>query len=440
MAPSVFPHRGQLLLPASAAGGAPPHLAPPPGSHWLPSAAADRRLAEARVARRGPRPTLSHWPTGASSAGGARVRCAGGAAGDAGKRSRGATSRPRDVTPGRFSSGFPQNARAGGVTGDVSDRRGCSGSIGPRKCHGGGRAAGHDGKRSPVRHVTEGRPTDGRGLREGAWPARGWGGVSRRSHGALSASGALWGRGTPCAWPGGRPPAAASTGRCRPAPPPPPPLIPIVVEQTGRGERAYDIYSRLLRERIICVMGPIDDSLASLVIAQLLFLQSESNKKPIHMYINSPGGAVTSGLAIYDTMQYVLNPVCTWCVGQAASMGSLLLAGGAPGQRHALPNARIMVHQPSGGARGQATDIAIQAEEILQLKRQINGLYAKHTGQPLAVIEAAMERDRYLSPVEAQEFGLLDRVLVHPPPRGEDEPRLVQKEPPPPPDTPPGGA
>ncbi|XP_054663746.1 ATP-dependent Clp protease proteolytic subunit, mitochondrial [Grus americana] len=210
-----------------------------------------------------------------------------------------------------------------------------------------------------------------------------------------------------------------------------PPLIPIVVEQTGRGERAYDIYSRLLRERIVCVMGPIDDGLASLVIAQLLFLQSESNKKPIHMYINSPGGAVTSGLAIYDTMQYVLNPVCTWCVGQAASMGSLLLAAGAPGQRHALPNARIMVHQPSGGARGQATDIAIQAEEILQLKRQINGLYAKHTGQPLPVIEAAMERDRYLSPVEAQEFGLLDRVLVHPPPRGEDEPRLVQKEPPP---------
>ncbi|XP_049665597.1 ATP-dependent Clp protease proteolytic subunit, mitochondrial [Accipiter gentilis] len=221
-----------------------------------------------------------------------------------------------------------------------------------------------------------------------------------------------------------------------------PPLIPIVVEQTGRGERAYDIYSRLLRERIVCVMGPIDDSLASLVIAQLLFLQSESNKKPIHMYINSPGGAVTSGLAIYDTMQYVLNPVCTWCVGQAASMGSLLLAAGAPGQRHALPNARIMVHQPSGGARGQATDIAIQAEEILQLKRQINGLYAKHTGQPLAVIEAAMERDRYLSPVEAQDFGLLDRVLVHPPPRGEDEPRLVQKESPPtppaPPNAPPG--
>ncbi|XP_058684741.1 LOW QUALITY PROTEIN: ATP-dependent Clp protease proteolytic subunit, mitochondrial-like [Poecile atricapillus] len=220
-----------------------------------------------------------------------------------------------------------------------------------------------------------------------------------------------------------------------------PPLIPIVVEQTVRGERAYDIYSRLLRERIVCVMGRSMTAWPALVIAQLLFLQSESNKKPIHMYINSPGGSVTSGLAIYDTMQYVLTPVCTWCVGQAASMGSLLLAAGAPGMRHALPNARIMVHQPSGGARGQATDIAIQAEEILQLKRQINGLYAKHTGQPLPVIEAAMERDRYLSPVEAQEFGLLDQVLVHPPPRGEDEPRLVQKEPPnspsPPPQIPP---
>ncbi|XP_039909760.1 ATP-dependent Clp protease proteolytic subunit, mitochondrial-like [Hirundo rustica] len=153
----------------------------------------------------------------------------------------------------------------------------------------------------------------------------------------------------PSAGPGPGPaPGAACTA---PFPPAPPPLIPIVVEQTGRGERAYDIYSRLLRERIVCVMGPIDDSLASLVIAQLLFLQSESNKKPIHMYINSPGGSVTSGLAIYDTMQYVLTPVCTWCVGQAASMGSLLLAAGAPGLRHALPNARIMVHQPSGGAR-----------------------------------------------------------------------------------------
>ncbi|XP_061893150.1 ATP-dependent Clp protease proteolytic subunit, mitochondrial [Entelurus aequoreus] len=207
------------------------------------------------------------------------------------------------------------------------------------------------------------------------------------------------------------------------------PLIPIVIEQTGRGERAYDIYSRLLRERIICVMGPIDDSVASLVIAQLLFLQSESNNKPIHMYINSPGGVVTAGLAIYDTMQYILNPISTWCVGQAASMGSLLLAAGTTGMRHSLPNARIMVHQPSGGARGQATDIAIQAEEILKLKRQINQLYAKHTGQLLETIENIMERDRYMSPMEAQDFGIVDRVLVHPPQAGQDEPELVQKEP-----------
>ncbi|KAM9688836.1 ATP-dependent Clp protease proteolytic subunit, mitochondrial isoform 2-T2 [Trichechus inunguis] len=169
------------------------------------------------------------------------------------------------------------------------------------------------------------------------------------------------------------------------------PLIPIVVEQTGRGERAYDIYSRLLRERIVCVMGPIDDSLASLVIAQLLFLQSESNKKPIHMYINSPGGVVTSGLAIYDTMQYILNPICTWCVGQAASMGSLLLAAGSPGMRHSLPNSRIMIHQPSGGAQGQATDIAIQAEEILKLKKQLYSIYAKHTKQSLQVIERLVD-------------------------------------------------
>ncbi|EHB16420.1 Putative ATP-dependent Clp protease proteolytic subunit, mitochondrial [Heterocephalus glaber] len=207
------------------------------------------------------------------------------------------------------------------------------------------------------------------------------------------------------------------------------PLIPIVVEQTGRGERAYDIYSRLLRERIVCVMGPIDDTVASLVIAQLLFLQSESNKKPIHMYINSPGGVVTAGLAIYDTMQYILNPICTWCVGQAASMGSLLLAAGSPGMRHSLPNSRIMIHQPSGGARGQATDIAIQAEEIMKLKKQLYNIYAKHTKQSLQVIESAMERDRYMSPMEAQEFGILDKVLVHPPQDGEDEPELVQKEP-----------
>ncbi|XP_042201676.1 ATP-dependent Clp protease proteolytic subunit, mitochondrial, partial [Callorhinchus milii] len=203
---------------------------------------------------------------------------------------------------------------------------------------------------------------------------------------------------------------------------------PIVIEQTGRGERAYDIYSRLLRERIICVMGPIDDSVASLVIAQLLFLQSESNKKPIHMYINSPGGVVTAGLAIYDTMQYILNPISTWCVGQAASMGSLLLAAGSPGTRHSLPNARIMIHQPSGGTRGQATDIAIQAEEILKIKRQVNIIYAKHTKQPLEVLEGAMERDRYMSPVEALDFGIIDRVLVHPPQDGEDEPELVHKD------------
>ncbi|KAI2588208.1 CLPP isoform 5 [Pan troglodytes] len=176
-------------------------------------------------------------------------------------------------------------------------------------------------------------------------------------------------------------------------------------------------------------MGPIDDSVASLVIAQLLFLQSESNKKPIHMYINSPGGVVTAGLAIYDTMQYILNPICTWCVGQAASMGSLLLAAGTPGMRHSLPNSRIMIHQPSGGARGQATDIAIQAEEIMKLKKQLYNIYAKHTKQSLQVIESAMERDRYMSPMEAQEFGILDKVLVHPPQDGEDEPTLVQKEP-----------
>lgn len=160
-------------------------------------------------------------------------------------------------------------------------------------------------------------------------------------------------------------------------------LVPIVVEQTGRGERAYDIYSRLLKERIICLMGPITDDVSSLVVAQLLFLQSESSKKPIHMYINSPGGSVTAGLGIYDTMQYVLPPVATWCVGQACSMASLLLAAGAHGMRHSLPNARIMIHQPSGGVQGQATDIQIQAEEILKLKKQINKLYVKHTGLEL---------------------------------------------------------
>lgn len=191
--------------------------------------------------------------------------------------------------------------------------------------------------------------------------------------------------------------------------------MPIVVEQTGRGERAYDIFSRLLKERIICLMGPVHDDLASLVVAQLLFLQSESSTKPIHMYINSPGGSVTAGLAIYDTMQYVKPPIATWCVGQAASMGSLLLAAGAPGMRHSLPNARIMIHQPSGGAQGQATDIQIQAEEIGKLKRQLTEIYVKHTKQPYEVLYAKMERDNYLSPEGAKELGLVDEVLEHPP-------------------------
>ncbi|XP_022798193.1 uncharacterized protein LOC111336376 [Stylophora pistillata] len=193
-------------------------------------------------------------------------------------------------------------------------------------------------------------------------------------------------------------------------------LIPMVIEQTGRGERAYDIFSRLLKERIVCVMGPISDELSSLVVAQLLFLQSENDRTPVHMYINSPGGSVTAGLAIYDTMQYIRPPVSTWCMGQACSMGSLLLTAGSPGLRHALPHARVMVHQPHGGARGQATDIAIQAEEILKLKTLINKIYVKHTGQSLDEIEKALERDKFMSPEEAKEFGLIDRVLSHPPP------------------------
>ncbi|KAH9385024.1 hypothetical protein HPB48_027060 [Haemaphysalis longicornis] len=193
------------------------------------------------------------------------------------------------------------------------------------------------------------------------------------------------------------------------------PLIPIVIEQTGRGERAYDIYSRLLKERIVCVMGPITDEMSSLVVAQLLFLQSESNKKPVHMYINSPGGSVTAGLGIYDTMQYIMPPISTWCIGQACSAASLLLCAGTPGMRQSLPNSRIMVHQPSGHAAGQATDIQIHAEEILHLKRTINTIYAKHTKQPLETIENAMERDRFMSATQAKEFGIIDSVLEHPP-------------------------
>lgn len=192
-------------------------------------------------------------------------------------------------------------------------------------------------------------------------------------------------------------------------------MVPIVVEQTGRGERAYDIFSRLLKERIICIMGPIDDNVASLVIAQLLFLQSENSKKPIHMYINSPGGVVTAGLGIYDTMQYVQPPIATWCVGQACSMASLLLAAGSPTMRHSLPHSRIMIHQPHGGAQGQATDIQIQAEEILRLKERLNQLYVKHTGTPIEEIAPMMERDKFMSADEAKELGLIDTVIANTP-------------------------
>merc|ERR1712087_896364 len=195
-------------------------------------------------------------------------------------------------------------------------------------------------------------------------------------------------------------------------------LVPIVIEQTGRGERSYDIYSRLLKDRIICLMGPVNDYVSSIVVAQLLFLQSESAKKPIHMYINSPGGSVTAGLAIYDTMQYVLPPISTWCVGQACSMGSLLLSAGTQGMRYSLPNARIMVHQPSGGASGQATDILIQAEEITNLKKQLNQIYVKHTGKDLEFIHESLERDKFMNPTQAMEFGLIDKILEHPPKPG----------------------
>ena len=188
-------------------------------------------------------------------------------------------------------------------------------------------------------------------------------------------------------------------------------LVPMVVEQTNRGERAYDIYSRLLKERIIFVTGPVEDGIASLVVAQLLFLEAENPKKEVSMYINSPGGVVTSGLAIYDTMQFIRPAVSTLCTGQAASMGSLLLAAGAKDLRFALPNARIMVHQPSGGFQGQATDIMLHAQEILNLKRRLNEIYVKHTGQPLKKIEDAFERDMFLTAEMAKEFGLIDKVI-----------------------------
>jgi ATP-dependent Clp protease protease subunit len=200
-------------------------------------------------------------------------------------------------------------------------------------------------------------------------------------------------------------------------------LVPMVVEQTNRGERAYDIFSRLLKERIIFLTGPVDDMVASLITAQMLFLESENPTKDISLYINSPGGLVTSGLAVYDTIQYIRPKVSTLCIGQAASMGSLLLCAGAKDMRFALPNARIMIHQPSGGYQGQATDIEIHAREILSLRSRLNDIYAKHTGQTLETIEEAMERDRFLSPENAKEFGLIDDVVVNRPvPEGESGP------------------
>jgi ATP-dependent Clp protease protease subunit len=188
-------------------------------------------------------------------------------------------------------------------------------------------------------------------------------------------------------------------------------LVPMVVEQTNRGERAYDIYSRLLKERIIFITGPVEDTMSSLIVAQLLFLEADNPKKEIAMYINSPGGVVTSGLAIYDTMQFVRPAVSTLCIGQAASMGSLLLAAGNKDMRFALPNARIMLHQPSGGFQGQATDIMLHAQEILNLKKRLNEIYVRHTGQPLKKIEDALERDYFLTADLAVEWGVVDKVI-----------------------------
>ncbi|MAJ53798.1 MAG: ATP-dependent Clp endopeptidase, proteolytic subunit ClpP [Cellvibrionales bacterium TMED79] len=188
-------------------------------------------------------------------------------------------------------------------------------------------------------------------------------------------------------------------------------LVPMVIEQTSRGERSFDIYSRLLKERVIFIVGPIEDQMANLVVAQLLFLESENPDKDIHIYINSPGGSVTAGLSIYDTMQFVKPEVSTMCLGQAASMGAFLLSGGTKGKRLILPNARTMIHQPSGGAQGQATDIEIQAKEILFLRERLNRLLADHTGQPLDVIERDTERDRFMSAEQSVEYGLVDQVI-----------------------------
>ncbi len=199
-------------------------------------------------------------------------------------------------------------------------------------------------------------------------------------------------------------------------------LVPMVIEQTSRGERSFDIYSRLLKERIIFAVGPVNDHMATLIVAQLLFLESENPDKEISMYINSPGGVVTSGLSIYDTMQYIKCPVSTLCIGQAASMGSLLLQAGAAGKRYSLPNSRIMIHQPSGGFQGQATDIEIHTKEILSLKARLNQIYVKHTGQKLSVIEKAMERDNFMNAEAAKDFGLVDHVVeARIVPSGKDE-------------------
>ena len=198
-------------------------------------------------------------------------------------------------------------------------------------------------------------------------------------------------------------------------------LVPMVVEQTNRGERAYDIYSRLLKERIIFVVGPVNDNMASLVCAQLLFLESENPKKEISIYINSPGGVVTSGLAMYDTMQYIRPECSTVCIGMAASMGSLLLTAGVKGKRFSLPHSNIMIHQPSGGYQGQAADIEIHAKEILKTRDRLNRIYVKHTGKDLVAIEAAMDRDRYMTPDEAKDFGLIDEVVTERPKATDDK-------------------
>ena len=190
-------------------------------------------------------------------------------------------------------------------------------------------------------------------------------------------------------------------------------FVPMVVEQTSRGERSYDIYSRLLKERVVFVVGPIEDMMANLVVAQMLFLESENPDKDIHLYINSPGGSVTAGLSIYDTMQFIKPDISTMCIGQAASMGAFLLAGGAEGKRYCLPNARTMIHQPSGGAQGQATDIDIQAREILSNRKRLNELTAQHTGQSLDTIELDTERDRFMDAVQSKEYGLIDEVVEH---------------------------